>query len=237
MPGSGSKRKRDNLHSADGDIKAEHAPRKSNFRRVPPHHGSNGNGSPPPSVHEQQRYQSTAAAVMSNLERELQNAASGSVDFGGHSRAMRDDTLSSSESQREIQLHANKAIAALAGLYPAGKIPGISDLRLGSGSEDRNLDPALSGPEHDSSTAAEVSFIDKVPPPPPPPQVPGGGQVSSRAPPMHRPLQEQVQQKPAVGTPEWTRMRKDNHKEGMFCLIVSWCNFQTVQLLTQTFFS
>lgn len=94
--------------------------------------------------------------------------------------------------------HASStAAAALAGIYPTMTVPQPTDLSFGN-------------PGSDSDRNAEASFMDN-------------SQQDSF---MDNPTPSGRGSKPAVGSDEWHKVRKDNHKEGMptiFCPFPHMC--------------
>lgn len=97
------------------------------------------------------------------------------------------------------------AAAALAGIYPTMTVPQSTDLSFASsasaGDPDRNLDPSFGMTEHDGGH----------------PHHPHGRSSFDLAGPrpMTAPGRDANAPKPAVGSDEWHRVRRDNHKEGM----------------------
>lgn len=85
---------------------------------------------------------------------------------------------------------ASTAAAALAGVYPTMTIPQPTDVSFATQGSDERNDPSY------LDDSQQNSFMDQ---PPPPQSNPSGGR--------------QTGQKPAVGSEEWHKVRKDNHKE------------------------
>lgn len=103
-----------------------------------------------------------------------------------------------SENQNGSSDHANAsstAAAALAGIYPTMTIPQPTDVSFASqvSEGDRNQDSSFLN----DSQQADNSFIESQTPSHPP--------SSGRA----------AGNKPVVGSDEWHKVRKDNHKEGL----------------------
>lgn len=90
--------------------------------------------------------------------------------------------------------HASStAAAALAGIFPTMTIPQPTDVSFATqGSDDRNPDNSFM----DNSQQGDNSFLD--------------GTTPSRS----------STSKPAVGSEEWHKVRKDNHKEGTLARLV-----------------
>ena len=100
------------------------------------------------------------------------------------------------------------AVAALAGIYPTMTVPQPTDLSFAStgpgGDNDRHLDPSFAMGEHevgslpfaleDFDADSSLQHMQVA--------TPGGRDSTGN-------------QKPGVGTEEWHRVRRDNHKEGM----------------------
>ncbi|KAI9844132.1 MAG: basic helix-loop-helix protein [Thelocarpon superellum] len=88
------------------------------------------------------------------------------------------------------------AVAALAGLFPTMTVPQPTDLSFAStasGDGDRNLDPSFNLGEGDSHASGQNFDLEAL--------RDGSGRDSTGG------------QKPAVGSEEWHRVRRDNHKE------------------------
>lgn len=83
--------------------------------------------------------------------------------------------------------HASTAAAALAGIYPTMTVPQPTDLSFGNPGSDSDRNPESSFMDN----SQQDSFMDSTP----------SGRSSN---------------KPAVGSEEWHKVRKDNHKEGKF---------------------
>lgn len=81
--------------------------------------------------------------------------------------------------------HASTAAAALAGIYPTMTVPQPTDLSFGNPGSDSDRNPESSFMDN----SQQDSFMDNSTP---------SGRSS----------------KPAVGSDEWHKVRKDNHKEG-----------------------
>lgn len=100
-----------------------------------------------------------------------------------------------SENQNGGHEHANAsstAAAALAGLYPSMTIPQPTDVSFAAQTSDGERGDSSFNLDHDASVQGGDSFnMDGGS---------GGGRGSSS--------------KPAVGSEEWHKVRKDNHKEG-----------------------
>lgn len=101
---------------------------------------------------------------------------------------------SNSENQNGGHEHANAsstAAAALAGLYPSMTIPQPTDVSFAAQTSDGERGDSSFNLDHDTNVQGGDSFnMDGV----------SGGRGSSS--------------KPAVGSEEWHKVRKDNHKEG-----------------------
>lgn len=83
--------------------------------------------------------------------------------------------------------HATTAAAALAGLYPGMTVPQPTDVSFATQGSDGNQDSSFM-----DNSQAQDSYIDSA--------TPSGGRGD---------------RKPAVGSEEWHKVRKDNHKEGV----------------------
>lgn len=112
------------------------------------------------------------------------------MDQSGHDgsiEALQDYSNLHNDQNGSAEHASSTAAAALAGIYPTMTIPQPTDVSFASGDPDSDRNPDTSF--MDNSQAGE-SFMEN----PQPPRTP----------------------KPAVGSDEWHKVRKDNHKEGTF---------------------
>jgi len=164
-----SKRKRDPHDIGTGQT--SESPRRSSFKRVSPN---------------------TAQSLpdySAQIVNDLQAAANASIDFGNlahHNGEGSSHAMNGSE-------HSQASTAAAALAYTLGQ---QHDMAYSHGPDDKNLDPALSMVESDTSNIQDSSYSDK----------PQG---------LHTTPSRDGGPKPQVGSEEWHKLRRDNHKEGL----------------------
>jgi transcriptional regulator CBF1 len=141
------------------------------------------------------------------IEEDMHNTSSGSIDFNALTQHQGGDPSGHQGSLNGGPDHSHAtstAAAALAGIFPTMTVPQPTDLSFASGASggegDRNLDPSFGMGEHDGSQNQQLEHfgVDVG--------APSGRGGSSR--------EGSSTQKPAVGSDEWHRVRRDNHKEG-----------------------
>lgn len=137
-------------------------------------------------------------------ENDPQRSTAALLEFGAMTQRPNNELASQRTAASEPTDPASTAVAALAGIYPTMTVPQPTDLTFANstvGTEnDRNLDPSfgMGDQEGDASAQPDDSFDANGSTNP--------GQL------VHMPMN--APRKPAVGTDEWHRVRKDNHKEG-----------------------
>ncbi|KAI9840846.1 MAG: basic helix-loop-helix protein [Sclerophora amabilis] len=129
----------------------------------------------------------------------LQNSSSTSLDFSAMSQHHGGEHAAQQNGEPDVAGATSTAAAALAGIYPNMTVPQpteVSFANTAAGSDgDRNLDPSFGMGEHDGGqNQLGQEYIDALA---------RGGQSD----------RESGGQKPPVGSDEWHRVRRDNHKE------------------------
>ncbi|KAI9864521.1 MAG: basic helix-loop-helix protein [Trichoglossum hirsutum] len=139
-------------------------------------------------------------------EDDMHNTSAGSIDFNALTQHQSSEPSGHQGSLNGGPDHSHAtstAAAALAGIFPTMTVPQPTDLSFASGTSggegDRNLDPSFGMGEHDGSQSQQLEHfgVDVG--------APTGRAGSSR--------EGSSTQKPAVGSDEWHRVRRDNHKE------------------------
>lgn len=134
----------------------------------------------------------------STVDEDGQSASANQLDFESLAQQHNSEQTAQPNGDPNPTDATSTAAAALAGIYPTMTVPQPTDLSFASaasGDGDRsNLDPSFGMGENDQ---ANQSFdIDSMG---------ANGQSATGG---------SLGQKPAVGSEEWHRVRRDNHKEG-----------------------
>lgn len=182
-----NKRKRD---ASDQDDAAT-GEAASNKRATPPKGATN---------HTNSDVEMTTGESNAAAEEDGQNAAASQLDFESMAQHSSTEQVAQQNGGPDPGDASTTAAAALAGLYPTMTVPQPTDLSFAStgsaGEGDRsNVDPSFGMGEGDQ-TGNQSFDIDSIG---------RDGQPQSAG-----------SQKPAVGSEEWHRVRRDNHKEGEF---------------------
>ena len=217
------KRKRElpDQHPAD-------ATRRAGFRRAPANSNADGGAahrlSHDPSAHAANELTDpSAASFMSEhaspsqtgtAEDEMHPSSATSLEFGSMSQQHHHAEPTGQQNGGPDPSDATStAAAALAGIYPTMTVPQPTDLSFASAASgpdpDRNLDPSFGLTEHDGGQhphGAGNFDIEGV-------ARQGQQQLSGR--------ESSSSQKPTVGSDEWHRVRRDNHKEGSYAPLPS----------------
>ncbi len=133
----------------------------------------------------------------------MDQPSTGAVDFGSLPQGQNGGSGAQPANGTDQSDATSTAVAALAGIFPTMTVPQPTDISFANSSgtdNDRNLDPSFN--EGTSLQAGANADSDGSP-------QGGAGRQSSGG-------ESGGARKPIVGSEEWHRVRRDNHKEGKF---------------------
>ncbi|KZF22615.1 hypothetical protein L228DRAFT_129949 [Xylona heveae TC161] len=205
---SGSmKRKRDSSdqdeHSREAHSTGD-ARRRSQFKRLSPHIPHDGTGQTP-DLGDSSTNSFLVHHNPSSTDEDLQPQNTG-LDFSAISHQQGEPPNQQNGSSHTSDA-TSTAAAALAGIYPSITVPQSTELAFANanpgGDSDRHMEPPFAMGEHDVSHGQhpEPNFnLDAL-------REPGQHHIRDS------PTSGMPNQKPAVGSEEWHKVRRDNHKE------------------------
>ena len=199
--GHSNKRKRDHNGVSDN-------PRSGSFKRSSPANGASRNGIDLGDPSDASFLSSQNAS--GNGEHEMPNSSGSSHDFSALTQQLVQHAATHHNgAQHSASEAASTAAAALAGVFPQMTIPQPTEISFASntssGEAERQLDSSFSIGEHDSDQnhAGNQQYnLDAL-------RQSTGSQVQAA-----RESSSGGGVKPAVGSDEWHKVRRDNHKEG-----------------------
>lgn len=151
-----------------------------------------------------------AASYVESAVEAAQAAAAASVNAADFT-ALQQATQADHHESADPANASSTAAAALGSMYPTIHVPPTTEETFAAQAANEN--------EHNSYGSNDMVPTDSMPdpsnqgPPQGPPQ-PGQNGLRSGAPVFQSPVQQPAGHRPAVGSEEWHKQRKDNHKEG-----------------------
>ncbi|KAI9805219.1 MAG: hypothetical protein M1825_001055 [Sarcosagium campestre] len=199
------KRKREATDQEGDSGRGEGSLRRSSFKRTPPAHAASHSHTRAASNSANDSIDPSGSSFLSAHNQSsggiggdegVQNSSATTVEYGAASQQQGSEQGGHHNGGSEHADATSTAAAALAGIYPTMTVPQPTDLSFASTVSAAEGDASFNVGEHESGHQG------------------GPGYDLEGREGQHHPLREQSGgQKPAVGSEEWHRVRRDNHKE------------------------